>query len=374
MNAFQLLITAACIAAAGTASAQGCVAVRPMSCAAPGSSGSSPALQKGQWQFGTSYRYFKSYKHFRGDSEEEERVEAGTEVINVAHSADFSLAYGLSNRLSAGVNIPVIYYDRSSLYEHYGNSLTANPDQLRFNTGAAGLGDVRISGTYWLFNPDKDSLRGNIAVGLGVKTPSGNSNVNDEFHKRTADGRDSVITASVDQSIQLGDGGWGATLELQGYYKVSKNCWLYAAGYYLFNPMSVNKTVTRGATDPLIINHSIADQFSTRMGVTFPAVKKINLQGSFGSRFEGVPAHDVFGTSEGFRRPGYIVSADPGVSWLHNNLNIALNVPVALYRNRVKSVYDLSDPTGKRHGDAAFADYLISLSLQYRFGKKMEAH
>lgn len=40
-----------------------------------------------------------------------------------------------------------------------------------------------------------------------------------------------------------------------------------------------------------------------------------------------------------------------------------LNVPIALYRNRIKSYADKLDPKGVAHGDAAFADYLVSLSL-----------
>ncbi|HEY9702126.1 MAG TPA: hypothetical protein V6C58_06755, partial [Allocoleopsis sp.] len=64
------------------------------------------------------------------------------------------------------------------------------------------------------------------------------------------------------------------------------------------------------------------------------------------------------------------VSVEPGISSQFGNFNAALTVPYALYRNRVKSVYDLADPTGQRHGDAAFADYLVNATITYRFGKK----
>ena len=47
---------------------------------------------------------------------------------------------------------------------------------------------------------------------------------------------------------------------------------------------------------------------------------------------------------------------------------LTLNVPIALYRNRTKSVYDLADPEGLKHGDAAFADYAISLGFVHTFG------
>jgi hypothetical protein len=48
---------------------------------------------------------------------------------------------------------------------------------------------------------------------------------------------------------------------------------------------------------------------------------------------------------------------------------VNFNMPIALYRIRKQSVTDkeVQDATGvARNGDAAFADYLISLGLTYR--------
>jgi len=48
---------------------------------------------------------------------------------------------------------------------------------------------------------------------------------------------------------------------------------------------------------------------------------------------------------------------------------VNLNVPIAVYRIRTQSVTDkqIQDFSGvARNGDAAFADYLISLGLTYR--------
>ena len=66
-----------CFFAGFGASAQGCVAVKNMS---------SPGLNFGDeshrgWQFSLNYRYFRSYKHFRGKEEEYRR--ALTETRNV---------------------------------------------------------------------------------------------------------------------------------------------------------------------------------------------------------------------------------------------------------------------------------------------------
>jgi hypothetical protein len=141
----------------------------------------------------------------------------------------------------------------------------------------------------------------------------------------------------------------------------------------MFNPRNVNTTLNKGTLvgiDPLIAYQSVADQFAVRFGLNY-ALPVHGLSFSLGGRAEGVPAHDAIGKSEGFRRPGYIISVEPGLLYVRGNTNFAVNVPYALYRNRVKSVYDLADPLGKRQGDAAFADYLINFSVSHRFSKKM---
>ena len=354
-----------------SASAQGCVAIRQMgNCS---SNAGSSLLTKGQWQAAANYRYFRSYKHFRGDVEQVERVEEGTEVINVVNALDFGLSYSLSQRMSVSLTLPVIFYDRSSLYEHYGNSASANPEHKRFDTGAKGIGDLRIAGSYWLFNPNTHHKH-NIALGIGFKLPTGNENVQDEFHKRKAsDGTDSIVVKAVDQSIQLGDGGVGISLEVQAFSSLSDKLALYLNGFYMSNPQNTNKTLNRGTlvgVDPLIAYHSIADQYVARLGASYAVWPAKGLSINLGARMEGIPSSDLIGKSEGFRRPGYIVSAEPGLVFQHENIILSANVPVALYRNRVKSTYDLADPTGQRHGDAAFADYSLNFGLAWRFGGK----
>lgn len=126
--------------------------------------------------------------------------------------------------------------------------------------------------------------------------------------------------------------------------------------------------------DPLVAYHSIPDQFSARAGLNYSILPESGIAVSLGGRVEGVPSHDLIGKSEGYRRPGYVVSVEPGISYINGSFSVNLTVPFALYRNRTKSVYDLSDPNGERHGDAAFADYLINLSVGYRFGGKAHQH
>jgi len=91
---------------------------------------------------------------------------------------------------------------------------------------------------------------------------------------------------------------------------------------------------------------------------------------SLGGRVEGVPVRDLVGGSEGFRRPGYAVSIEPGVSVMFKGWSASLYTPVAVYRNREPSVPDLEQAaaTGRFNpGDAAFADFLVMFNLTKRF-------
>src|SRR5687768_11576786 len=99
-NRFYLLILPVLVFCSIQATGQGCVAIRSFS--GFGNAANATAfLGKNEIMLGTNARYFKSYKHFRGTHEETERVENGTEVINNSTFLDFTINYGLTNRLYA---------------------------------------------------------------------------------------------------------------------------------------------------------------------------------------------------------------------------------------------------------------------------------
>ena len=369
---YTLLCAILCVAfSIQQVAAQGCVAIRGgMGCTGAAVSGTNLiSLNTGEWQVGLNYRYFRSFRHFRGDVEEANRVLEHTEVVNLVHNASLNVGYGLTNRFSLGLNLPVSHFDRSSLYEHYGNSESSNPDRSRFHTQSFGIGDLRVTGTSWLWDP-AEHFHANMSVGLGIKAPTGDANVQGDFHKLDAEGQDYILTKPVDQSIQLGDGGWGFSVESQGFTTISSRLALYYSGFYLFTPKNTNATLTRGTlvnADPLTAYHSVADQYAVRGGVSFALLPKQGILFNLGGNWEGVPSKDVFGKSEGFRRPGYVVSVDPGLFYAGSHTTLSLRVPFALYRNRILSQSDIA--TG-RHGDAAFADFLVEIGASYRFGGK----
>lgn len=349
------------------ASGQGCVAIRSNgnSC-----SMGNPASAKG-WNFNFNTRYFRSYKHFVGKEEQKERVENETEVINHSLNWDLTLTRNFNTRWSASVNLPVISNVRSSMYEHYGNN--SNHPNARNNTRSFGIGDLRIAVYRWLFNPAK-SHKGNLQAGLGIKLPTGDYRYMDYFHKLTSSGGDSSVLGPVDQSIQLGDGGTGFTVELNGFYSIAPRVSLYGNIYYLINPREQNGTSTsRGGTQSatntryFTTTMSVPDQYMFRSGVNYMA-KKFNIAG--GIRLEAIPSGDLIGGDKGFRRPGIVLSAEPTLSYTLKKGSIYLSVPFALERNRTQSHSDKlrTADTGTRvQGDAAFSDYLINAGFTLKF-------
>jgi hypothetical protein len=352
----RILLLIGLVFSISQAYSQGCIAVRHMACASGRVNNGISTMLNGQWQFTTGYRYLHSYKHFVGTEEQTHRVEEGTDVRNWSHSFDFGLSYAVNDRLNIALNMPYNDNSRSSLYEHYGNSVEANPERKRFFTYSRGIGDLRLTSTYWVLDPNTH-VKGNFAVGLGVKAPTGDANAQGDFYKLDKNKKEYILTKAVDQSMQLGDSGWGASIEIQGYQSVFKNATIYYNGFYLFSPKSVNEQT----------GLSVPDQFAGRIGMNYNILPKKGIALSVGGRVEGLPAIDAIGNSEGSRRPGYIVSIEPGVVWMNSRHTVAVSTPYAIVRNRIKSWSDRQDPAGLRHGDAAFADYFVSATYSCRF-------
>lgn len=345
-------------------SAQGCVAVKNMS---------SCSLNWGAdqnysgWQASLNYRYFRSYKHFRGRHEETERVEKGTEVINNDNSINLGLTYTFNSKWSVSAFVPYIYIDRSSLYEHQGNPGPNNPIENpgRFHTQSTGFGDLRLIAYR---NSLPKYTRGSLIFGLGAKLPTGNYHVKDYFQKP-----EGPKLLPVDQSIQLGDGGTGVIGEVDFSHLLKGKMFGYVNAMYMVNPRNTNGVLRRETLQdgiPLSNEMSVPDQYMIRAGGRYSFK---GIQASLGGRMECIPTHDLIGKSDGFRRPGYIISAEPSVFYTTGNHTFGINVPIALERNRTQNTIDIERTkltNQLQQGDAAFADWLLSVSYAYRFAKK----
>lgn len=351
----------------GTCHGQGCVAIRGFSSCSPNAFGQASMNHPG-WQLGTNYRYFESFRHFRGTHEEVDRLTENTEVINFATQVTLSATCNLDRRRGFSIILPYSYFVRSSLYEHGRTE--------RHTSRSNGIGDLRLSYHYWLWNPDSTSS-GNLMVSAGIKLPTGNRNAMDYFYNVGPDTLGEY--RPVDQSIQLGDGGVGLTVELQGYLKFAEHLHLFGNAFYLLNPMDVNGTRTyRETLSPILSNEaimSVADQFMARAGINW-GLPHQGWSISCAGRIEGIPVNDLWGASNGFRRPGYVISVEPGVGWMNERNDFSITAPIALKRDRTQSVTDKENSarTGTfRQGDAAFADWLLNITWTYQLGATSSA-
>ena len=343
--------------------AQGCVAIRSFS-GCGSTSGASAFLGKSEWLLGANYRYFRSFRHFRGTHEETERVEKGTEVINKSNFMDFTINYGITERLYANATIPFVFHSRTSLYEHGGNNFG-----FRGETTSSGLSDVRVGLGYWLFNPAIVE-NFNYAIGVGVKLNTGKYDVKDTFYNQGPDKNEERLLV-VDQSIQPGDGGISPSLDFQGYHILSGHFSLNTTLYYLFGIEESNGVLIRnqpeGGTE-----FAVPDQYLARLGISYTTPLK-GLSIYAGGRIEGVPAEDLIGGSNAYRRPGYSIGIEPGLTYSASDLSINFSLPFAVARNRTQSYLDKvrTEQSGEyQHGDAAFADYLINVGISYRLNNK----
>ena len=348
-------------------SAQGCVAVR--------STGNINMLHpdendKGAWQLSSTSRAFRSFRHFSGTVQNKQRLIDGTEVINHQTSVDIALTRIVNDRWSFMVDVPVLSNARSSLYEH-GLVNGAYVKKERHTMHSFGLGDMRFAAYRWLLNPKKNT-KGNIQAGMGIKLPTGDDNFKDYWYNVGPGGTKELRT--VDQSIQLGDGGTGFTTELNAYYNFKRNFGMYGNFYYLINPREQNGVRTyRETLVPSLANEafcSVPDQYMLRAGFNYSFNHEHGLTVATGAKLECLPVHDLVGGSGDFRRPGYIWSFEPAVAYQVKKMNFFVSLPFAVARNRTQSVTDKENSIkqGKHvQGDAAFADYVVNLGFSIKF-------
>jgi hypothetical protein len=329
--------------------AQGCIVARQdaplvgLGCASDGTGG---FLNPGNWQLSVGFRKQRSHRHFVGTEEQTQRAIAGTEVVNNTYLYDVAVTYAVTKRFNLTAEVP---FQRST--RRRGTS----PQVFH----SVGIGDISVIGRTWLKRPPAEN-GWNVSFGFGVKLPTGNAGVKDTVPASNGVG---TVTQVVDQSIQLGDGGWGIPLDIQGYKRIGKTT-LYGSGTYLLNPRDTNG-ITTGRSRPSEAIQSVSDQYLVRLGAGRPIPHTRRFAASIGWRIEGVPVRDLIGKSNGFRRPGYAMSIEPGMQYFRAHDTWSVTVPIAAGRNRKRSVSDIL--VGNAGGDAAFADYLILIGYSHRF-------
>lgn len=321
---------------------------------------SNPYLVPKHWELSLGFRWQNSFRHFVGVREQTRREREESEVINDLYLFDLTATYAITRRFNASISIPFQYANRSVPLRDANRTVID-----RSSTQASGLGDISVTGRCWIFDPSV-YLDQNVSIGLGVKFPTGEYDATDDSRRL---GGTSEVT--VDQSIQPGDGGYGMILEMQAFKQLfAGNLTLYTSATYLLNPEGNNGALTgRGRASEAVM--SVPDQYIGKLGLAVPLKPMESLTPwqdalslTMGGRIEGVPVDDAIGSSDGFRRPGYAISIEPGLIYSTGRNTFSLSAPVAVQRNRQRSNSDEEDD---RFGDAAFADYLILFGYSYRF-------
>ena len=280
-----------------TANAQGCIPARFMALSL-GPDGI-VQLRPGEWQVGASFRYLYADEGWRGTNPWPEYATIVGNQITVI-TTDIQATYAFDSRYSATLTVPYMYGQTSNPAEHGG---------VRHAVSAKGLGDVRFVASAWVFDPE-NHRNGNISLGVGIKAPTGEEAATAIYYKSSG-----PKVLPVDSSIQPGDGGWGVMIEAAGFRRLSRSFYAYANGYYLINPREQNRGHNSGPNGDKLLQHSVPDQYLGRAGLAVSLGASRQLSLNFGGRINGLPAHDLVGGNEGFRRPGYAVYYEPGLTW-----------------------------------------------------------
>ncbi|SPF56092.1 conserved exported hypothetical protein [Candidatus Sulfopaludibacter sp. SbA4] len=317
----------------------------PVRFLSPSLGGSGGPLKAHGWEVGVAFRHLGADQWFVGTDVRESAAPFGQPLFLNIDSLDVNVSYGVSDRISVTLTVPFSRGTHSRFYA----------DGVRHKVSAAGLGDVSLVGNVWLRNPAKHP-NGNVALGVGLKTPSGNNAVVDDFFQANG----SAIQSPVDQSIQLGDGGLGIVLQAQAFQKLFNRASAYFYGWYLMTPREQTAVPSPSAGVPL----SVPDVYSLRSGVTYALRPKQGISASLGTRIDGIPVRDIVGGSNGFRRPGYSLYLDPGLGIVRGRGTWTVNVPLRVHQNFKRSLVDVEMGAS---GGGDLANYLIIVGYSRRF-------
>lgn len=336
--------------------AQGCILTRNMSPVLGAQL--SPYLQKGEMQISSNYRQFTADTQYQRTDLSQPVTQNNTQVISKMRYMEVDGTYAITPEWNLTVGVPLIVLASSN------RALPSTvPGSQRFAQSTTGFGDILFGVRHWFMSCESNPDR-NFSLSIGMKAPTGDSNAHDIFpNAQGVDVRDRV----VDQSIQLGDGGWGFYLSSEGFKQIG-NWSVFGSGVYLFNPRTQNDTFSPrsmlapggpGAIDPKERYNTVSDSYLVRGGIGYPIPKLKATGASIAARIEGVPVNDVFGATNGFRRPGYYLTLEPGLNYSNGRATFALNVPFRVHQN-------VKDSLGFRR-DSTFADHVLLLSVSYRF-------
>jgi hypothetical protein len=317
----------------------------PVRFLSPSLGGYSGFVAARHWEVGAAFRRLSADQWFVGSRVRESAAPFGQPLFLGIDSLDATLTYGVTDRVSVTLTVPFSRGTHSRFYA----------DGKRHTVKATGLGDIGGIANVWLRHPSSGSS-GNVALGFGLKTASGNNGVVDRFF--LADG--SVTKNPVDQSVQLGDGGVGMIFQLQAYHKLAGGTSGYVYGWYLLTPRERTSVSSPLSGVPL----SVPDVYSFRSGVSTALWRRRGVSASLGPRIDGIPLRDFVGGNSGFRRPGYSLYLDPGIVVTTRWSTWSVNVPVRVHQDFQRSLVDIERGSA---GGGDLARYLVLIGYTVRF-------
>jgi hypothetical protein len=329
------------------ASAQGCEPIRFTAPVNLGGEGQA-YQQKQEWQLTLAYRRLASNEFFVGTRSTPTAGPSGQPPVFKINTFVADVAYAINDRYRVNVSLPVSTGTLTRMW----------PDQAIHRQSATGIGDVSVMGEGWLFTP-RTHANGNIAVGLGLKAPTGSHTLGSRFYTATG-----PVDFPADQPIQPGDGGWAVLLQSQAFRQITERTYAYAFGSYMVSPKArsdIQQTPTGGPS------WSVPDVYSARLGGAFSVLPDQGLSMSLGGRVDGIPVHDLIGGGDAstIKRASYVLYADPGLSLTRGKGTFTLSVPYRVAVNREKSLFERANVTAINGG--GFAKYLVFASYSHRF-------
>ena len=130
-----------------------------------------PQLMAHEWQIDFAYRRLSADQWYVGTAVNESAAPFGRTLYVDINSIAVAANYGITDRLSTSMTFPFSYGTHSRFYQ----------DNARHEVEATGFGDLSFVTTYWLWDP-KRPAKGNLSIGLGTKSSSGDNAVSDNWY------------------------------------------------------------------------------------------------------------------------------------------------------------------------------------------------
>jgi hypothetical protein len=217
---------------------------------------------------------------------------------------------------------------------------------------------MSLSASYWLRGTQALQPHGNVAVGIGVKIPTGEYKVAGQSWR--ADG--SSVSFPVHQSIELGDSGMGFIVSALGFEPILERTYLFAGGSYTLNPKKTSGIARAlGST----LEWAVPDTWEASMGASTLISPEHGVSLNIGSLFNGTPRQDLIGGKDDLHRlpaiAGYLA---PGASMTRGANTFSLSIPVPYYMDFQPSY---ADEAAGRPGGGGLARYMVMSSYSVRF-------